>query len=173
MKPHIGRLLIVGLFVAVLITAVRACGQQQGPDPAKSHIVVFREHKALWARGVKFGVEVDNFPVAVLPQARYVTVDVAPGKHIVESSSASLLRRSVVAPVGLILSPGETAYVRMYALRSGAFGLPQVRLSRVDEQEAKQWLEHCQPAERGSNENGDLDLSKLGYFCGMMYLSVC
>ena len=31
MKPHIGRLLIVGLFVAVLVTAVRACGQDVKP----------------------------------------------------------------------------------------------------------------------------------------------
>ena len=156
MKPHIARLLIVGIFVAILITAVRACGQQSGPDPSKARIVVFREHKALWGRAVKPGVEIDNFPVAVLPQARYVMVDVTPGKHIVQGSSLSNLRTSTIAPLGLILAPGETAYVRLYFLRIG----PQLRLSRVDGGQAKQWLEHCQPAEGGSNENGYLDLSK-------------
>jgi hypothetical protein len=128
--------------------------QSTTPASEKSQIIIFREHKSLWGRAIKPGVEVDGFPLGALSQARYFTVTVTPGKHIVRGDSVSTLRTSTIIPLGIDLAPGETIYVRLYALRTGIAGAPQLRLQTVQAEKARSWIKGCKPAE--DNVNVDL-----------------
>jgi hypothetical protein len=151
--------ILIGATLAVLILGGRLCAGQTvkaGGESAKSTIVIFREHKALWGRAVKPGIEVDGFPLGALPQGRYFTVSVAPGKHTVRGNALSTARTSAIVPLGVILSAGEVVYVRLYALRAGLAGAPQLRLQTTEDGKAKQWLKDCKPAE----DNANVDLSK-------------
>jgi hypothetical protein len=147
---------IVLATLSIIFHALEARGQDSKPKAAAASIVIFREHKALWGRALKLGIEVDGFPLGAIPQGRYVAVRVAPGRHIVRGDSAAGARASVITPLGLVLGPGQTVYVRVFALRTGFVALSQIRMQTVEEDRARQWLKECKPAE----DNASVDLSE-------------